>query len=198
MNFLTCESFFSIRLVWLDHISFGRQERSPYTVAIPQASPNPFGTPFPFPYQYWVFLGTQETFLRFPISLEGHFTKTFIKSINNFVNEWSLYVAADQVMHSTNAICMFLNICDPTRANEALWARYQNWHFKFNIHVLFNIQGTFWHQNHFHITFQSKVTDILISNCLITSKINYQDMGRQSYWFVHKPIEDIKNNWIKT
>ena len=28
-------------------------------------------------------------------------------------------------------------ICDPTRANEALWERYQNWHFKFNI--LFNI-----------------------------------------------------------
>ena len=23
-------------------------------------------------------------------------------------------------------------------------------------------------------------------------------MGRQNYWFVHKPIEDIKNNWIKT
>ena len=23
-------------------------------------------------------------------------------------------------------------------------------------------------------------------------------MGKQSYWFVHKPIEDIKNNWIKT
>ena len=22
-------------------------------------------------------------------------------------------------------------------------------------------------------------------------------MDRQSYWFVHKPIEDIKNNWIK-
>ena len=21
-------------------------------------------------------------------------------------------------------------------------------------------------------------------------------MGRQSYWFVHKSIEDIKNNWI--
>ena len=23
-------------------------------------------------------------------------------------------------------------------------------------------------------------------------------MDRQSYWCVHKPIEDIKNNWIKT
>ena len=23
-------------------------------------------------------------------------------------------------------------------------------------------------------------------------------MGKQSYWFVHKPIEDIKDNWIKT
>ena len=22
-------------------------------------------------------------------------------------------------------------------------------------------------------------------------------MGRQSYWFVHKPIEDIENNWIQ-
>ena len=21
-------------------------------------------------------------------------------------------------------------------------------------------------------------------------------MGQQSYWFVHKPIKDIKNNWI--
>ena len=27
--------------------------------------------------------------------------------------------------------------CDPTRTNEALWGRYQNWHLKFNI--LFNI-----------------------------------------------------------
>ena len=35
-------------------------------------------------------------------------------------------------------------ICDSTRANEALWGRYQNWHFKFNI--LFIILGTFWHQ----------------------------------------------------
>ena len=81
-------------------------------------------------------------------------------------------------------------------ANEALWGRYQNWHLKFNI--LFNIWGTFWHKNCFHIIFLSKVIDNLISTCLITLKINYQDMGRQSYWFVHKPIEDIKNNWIKT
>ena len=22
--------------------------------------------------------------------------------------------------------------------------------------------------------------------------------GRQSYWFVHKSMEDIKNNWVKT
>ena len=56
----------------------------------------------------------------------------------------------------------------------------------------------FWHPNDFHIIFPSKVTDNLISNCLITLKINYQDMGRQSNWFVHKLIEDIKNNWIKT
>ena len=87
-------------------------------------------------------------------------------------------------------------ICDPAWANEALWGRYQNWHFKFNI--LFNIKGIFWHQNNFHIIFLTKVTDNLISNYLITLKINCQDMGRQSYWFVHKPIEDIKNNWIKT
>ena len=33
-----------------------------------------------------------------------------------------------------NAIIL---IGDPTRVNEALWGRYQNWHFKFNI--LFNI-----------------------------------------------------------
>ena len=85
--------------------------------------------------------------------------------------------------------------CDPTWANEALWGRYQNWHLKFNI--LFNIQGTFWHQNNFHIIFLSKVIDNLISNCLITLKINYQDMGRQSYWFVHKPIEVIENNGLK-
>ena len=102
--------------------------------------------------------------------------------------------------HTKNVCYVFCNfrlavICDPTRANEALWGRYQNWHFKFNI--LFNIQGTFWHQNNFHIIFQSKVIDNLISNCLISLKINYWDMGRQSYWFVHKPIEDIKNNWIK-
>ena len=89
-----------------------------------------------------------------------------------------------------------MDICDPTQANEALWRRYQNWHFKLNI--LFNIKGTFWHQNNVNIIFLSKVIDNLISNCLITLKINYQDMGRQSYWFVHKPIEDIKNNWIKT
>ena len=75
-----------------------------------------------------------------------------------------------------NLIGRTTDICDPTRANEVLWGRYQNWHFKFNI--LFNIQGTFWHQNDFHIIFLSKVTDILISNCLITLKINYQDMGR--------------------
>ena len=50
----------------------------------------------------------------------------------------------------------------------------------------------------FNIIFLSEVKDDLISNCLITLKINYQDMGKQSYWFVHKPIEDIKNNWIKT
>ena len=43
-----------------------------------------------------------------------------------------------------------------------------------------------------------KVIDNLISNCLITLKIDYQDMGRQIYWFVHKPIEDIKNSRIKT
>ena len=91
--------------------------------------------------------------------------------------------------------CLLSCICDPTQANEALWGRYQNWHFEFNI--FFNIQGTFWHQNGFHIILLSKVTDILISNCLITLKINYQDTGRQIYWFVHKPIEDIKNNWIK-
>ena len=72
----------------------------------------------------------------------------------------------------------------------------KNWHFKFNI--LFNIQETFWHQNDFHIIFLSKVIYNLISNCLITLKINYQDTGRQSYWFVHKHIEDIKNNWIQT
>ena len=63
------------------------------------------------------------------------------------------------------------NNCAPTQANEALWGRYQNWHFKFNI--LFNIQGTFWHQNDFHITFLSKVLDNLISNCLNTLKIDY-------------------------
>ena len=79
-----------------------------------------------------------------------------------------------------------VHICDPTQANEALWGRYQNWHFKFNI--LFNVQGTFWHQNDFHIIFLSKVINNLISNCLITLKINYWDMGRQNYWFVHKPI----------
>ena len=89
------------------------------------------------------------------------------------------------------------HICDPTRANEALWGRYQNWHFKFN--VLFNIyKEHFATKNDFHIIFLSKVIDNLISNCVIILKINYQDMGRQSYWFVHKPIEDIKNNWIKT
>ena len=49
-------------------------------------------------------------------------------------------------------------------------------HFKINI--LFNIKGTFWHQNDFHIIFISKVMDNLFSNCLITLKINYQDMGR--------------------
>ena len=42
-----------------------------------------------------------------------------------------------------------------------------------------------------------KLLDNLISNCLITLKINYHDMSRQSYWFVHKSIEDIKNNRIK-
>ena len=62
---------------------------------------------------------------------------------------------------------ILLHKCDPTRANV------------------------------FHIIFLSKVVDNLISNCLITLQINYQDMGKQSYWFVHKPIEDIKNNWIK-
>ena len=91
-------------------------------------------------------------------------------------------------------LCMI--ICDPTRANEALWGRYQNCHFKLNL--LFNIYGTLWYQNNFHIIFLAKVINNLISNCLITLKINYQDMGKQSYWFVYKPIEDIKNNWIKT
>ena len=33
----------------------------------------------------------------------------------------------------------------------------------------------------FHIIFLSKVIDNLISNSLITLKINYQDIGRQSY-----------------
>ena len=89
-----------------------------------------------------------------------------------------------------------IDICDPTRANEALWGRYQNRHFKFNI--LFNIQRTFWHQNDFHFILLSKVINNLISNCLITLKMNHWDMGRQSYWFVHTHIEDIKNNWIKT
>ena len=86
-------------------------------------------------------------------------------------------------------------LCDPTQANEALWGRYQNWHLKFNI--LFNTLGTFWHQNDVHI-FLSKVIDNFISNCLVTLWISNQDMGRQSYWFVHKPIEDINNNWITT
>ena len=45
--------------------------------------------------------------------------------------------------------------------------------------------------------FLAEVEDNLISNCLITLKINYQDMGKQSYCAC-KPIEDIKNNWIKT
>ena len=35
-----------------------------------------------------------------------------------------------------------------------------------------------WHQNDFHIIFLSKLIDNLISNCLITLKINCQDMGR--------------------
>ena len=86
--------------------------------------------------------------------------------------------------------------CDPTRANEALWGKYQNWHFKFN--MLFNIQGTFWHQNDFHIIFLSKVIDNLISNCLITLNINYQDMDSQRYWFENKPIEHIKKQLDKT
>ena len=33
-------------------------------------------------------------------------------------------------------VSLELNV-NPTRANEALWGRYQNWHFKFN--MLFNI-----------------------------------------------------------
>ena len=36
-------------------------------------------------------------------------------------------------------------------------------------------------KNDFDIIFLSKVTDNLISNCMITLKINYKDMGRQSY-----------------
>ena len=52
--------------------------------------------------------------------------------------------------------------------------------------------GAFWNQNNFHITFLSKVIDYLISNWLIILKINYQDMGRQSYLFVFKSIEDIR------
>ena len=90
---------------------------------------------------------------------------------------------------------MRLQICDPTRANEALWVRYQNWHFKFNI--LFNIKGTFWHQNDFHIIFLTKVTDNLISNCLITLKINYQDIGRQSYWFVQNLLKMFRTIGLK-
>ena len=102
-------------------------------------------------------------------------------------------------MHCTlthGVVYFHLHICCPTRANEALWGRYQNWHFKFNI--LFNILETFWHQNNVHIIFLSKVIDNLISYWLIHLKINNQDMGRQSYWYVHKAIEDITNNWIKT
>ena len=41
------------------------------------------------------------------------------------------------VSHEVVAFCSYIphikNICDPTQANEALWGRYQNWHFKFNI-----------------------------------------------------------------
>ena len=90
------------------------------------------------------------------------------------------------------------SICDRMRANEALWGRYQNWHFKFNI--LFNVQGIFWHQNDFHIIFLSKVRAYKQFNLKLPDhlNINYWDIGKQSYWFVHKPIEDIKNNWMKT
>ena len=120
------------------------------------------------------------------------FTFTFI-----FAFSWGVFYKCTMCdMLTQNRKQVARALCDPTRANEALWERYQNWHFKFNI--LFNIWGTFWDQNCFHIIFLSKIIDNLISTCLITLKINYQDMGRQSYWFVHKPIEDIKNNWSKT
>ena len=70
-----------------------------------------------------------------------------------------------------------------------VWLRPWNWHFKFNI--FFNIQETFRHQNDFHIMFLSKVIDILISNCLITLKINYQDMVIDLYINLLKILKTI-------
>ena len=63
-----------------------------------------------------------------------------------------------------------------TRANEALWRRYQNWHFKFNI--LFNIWGTFWHQNDFRIIFLSEVKDNLTAH-------NWQKWKKSAFLTCH-------------
>ena len=92
-------------------------------------------------------------------------------------------------------IFLTVPICDPTRANEALWGD-----IKTDIlnSTYFSISKEHFGTKTIFISYSYQKLDNLIWNCLITLKTNYQDMGRQSYWFVHKPIEDIKNNGIKT
>ena len=99
--------------------------------------------------------------------------------------DWKLHLRNIRIIFKNlltkNISCMvtffIFDVRDPMQANEALWVRCQNWHFK--LYILSNISRNILTPKWFLYHIPIKVIDNLISNCLIISKINHQDMGRQ-------------------